>query len=233
MMTKEKNPKAIKNWAEDERPREKMEQKGAEALSNAELLAILIQSGTARRSALELAREILQLGNDDLGLLGRLSIKDFQTIPGIGSARSISISAALELGRRRQVSESMKQKLINSSKQAAELLLPHMRDLSQERFIIMCMAQNGRLLHWEMISSGGVTGTVVDTKILFKIALRYLASNIIVAHNHPSGSLKPSQADIQITGKIKDAATFLDIHLMDHIIIADRSYYSFADHGML
>jgi DNA repair protein RadC len=224
---------AIKHWAEDDRPREKMVQKGYIALSDAELLAILIQSGTKEKSAVDLAREVLQLGNQNLSFLGKLSLKDFQTIKGIGEARAIAIAAALEIGRRRQLSESMELKVITSSKHAADILMPLMADLHHEKFVILCLSRSNKLLHIEIVSSGGVTGTVVDPKIIFKTALQYLTSNLIIAHNHPSGNLNPSKADKTITEKIKDGAKLLDMALADHIIIADNKYFSFADKGLL
>lgn len=226
-------PNTIKDWAEDDRPREKMVQKGYAALSDAELLAILIQSGTKEKSAVDLAREVLQLGNQNLSHLGKLALKDFQAIKGIGEARSITIAAALELGRRRQLSGSMEQKTITSSKHAADILMPLMSDLSHEKFVILCLSKSNKLLHLEFVSSGGVAGTVVDPKMIFKIALQHLTSNLIIGHNHPSGNLNPSRADKTITEKIKGGTLLLEMTLMDHIIIADNRYYSFADNGIL
>jgi DNA repair protein RadC len=223
----------IKKWAEDDRPREKLIAKGAPTLSDAELLAILIQSGSKEKSAVDVAREILDLGNQNLSVLSRLSVSDFQRIKGIGEAKSIAVAAALELGRRRQLSESMERKLITTSRHAADILMPLMSDLQHEKFAIICMTRNSKLLHVEFISSGGVAGTVVDPKIIFKIALQYLTSNLIIAHNHPSGNLNASMADKAVTKKIKAAAQLLEITLVDHIIIADNKYFSFADNGAL
>lgn len=227
------NANTIKDWAEDDRPREKMLKKGYAALSDAELLAILIQSGTREESAVDLARAVLKLGNQNLSHLGRLALKDFQTIKGIGEARAIAIAAALELGRRRQLSEGMEQKLITSSKHAADILMPLMNDLSHEKFVILCLSKSNKLLHLEFVSSGGVAGTVVDPKMIFKIALQHLTSNLIIGHNHPSGNLNPSKADKTITEKIKGGALLLEMTLVDHVIIADNRYYSFADNGIL
>lgn len=224
---------SIKHWAEDDRPREKMLQKGYAALSDAELLAILIQSGTREKSAVDLAREVLQLGNQNLSSLGKLSLKDFQAIKGIGEARAISIAAALELGRRRQLSESMEQKIITTSRHAADILMPLMTDLPHEKFAIICLGRNSKLLHIAFVSSGGVAGTVVDTRIIFKIAIQHLTSYLIIAHNHPSGNLNPSEPDKRVTEKIKAGALLLEMKLMDHIIIGDNRYYSFADEGLL
>lgn len=223
----------IKHWAEDDRPREKMLQKGYAALSDAELIAILIQSGTREKSAVDLAREILQLGSQNLSLLGKLSLKDYQSVKGIGEARAISIAAALELGRRRQLSEGVEQKIIYNTKHAADILLPLLSDLNHERFCVLCLSMNNKLLHYEFVSVGGVAGTVVDLKIIFKIALQHLSSRLIVAHNHPSGNLQPSKADVAVTEKIKQAALLMDMQLIDHLIIGDDKYFSFADEGIL
>lgn len=228
-----KKTNTIKDWALDDRPREKMMKKGYAALSDAELLAILIQSGTKEKSAVDLAREILLMGNHNLSFLGKLALKDFQVIRGIGEARAIAIAAALELGRRRQLSESMEQKIVASSKRAADILFPLLSDLQHEKFVILCLGRNNKLLHTEFVSSGGVTGTVVDPKIIFRIALQYFTSNIIIAHNHPSGNINPSKADKQVTEKIKAGALLLEMTLADHIIIADNKYFSFADNGIL
>ena len=223
----------IKDWAEDDRPREKMIEKGYAALSNAELLAILIQNGTKDKSAVDIAREVLLLGNHDLSLLGKLALSDFQAIRGVGPAKAVAIAAALELGRRRQLNESKEQKGIMSSKHAADILIPLLKDLDYEKFIILCLGRNNKLLHAEFVSSGRVAGTVVDLKIIFRIALQHLTSNLIIAHNHPSGNLNPSKADRQVTEKIKVGAQLLEMTLADHIIIADKKYFSFADNGIL
>jgi len=224
---------SIKNWAEDERPREKMLQKGASSLSDAELLAILISSGTKERSAIELARDILALAHNNLHELGRLSLSDFQKVKGIGEARAISIAAALELGRRRQSTEGIQRTLLQTSKQAAEILIPLLRDLSHEVFFVLYLNQANKLLRQEMISSGGLTGTVADIRIILKNALLYNASQLIVAHNHPSGNLQASAADKELTRKLRDAAQSMDIRLLDHLIIAGVSYLSFADEGLI
>lgn len=230
---RKKKSSSIKNWAEDDRPREKMLHKGYAALSDAELIAILIQSGTPERSAVDLAREILKLGNHSLSHLGKLTLKDFQKVKGIGEARAITLAAALELGRRRQLGEGMEQKEISSSRAAADILIPLMGDLTQEKFCILCLSMSNKLIHYEFVSSGGLTSTIVDPKMIFKIALQHLASRLIIAHNHPSGSRRPSAADRQITDKLKEGARLLDMQLMDHIIIADKKHFSFADEGLL
>jgi DNA repair protein RadC len=230
---KKKKNNSIKSWAEDDRPREKMLHKGNAALSDAELIAILIQSGTPEQSAVDLAREILKLGNHNLSHLGKLTLKDFQKVKGIGEARAITLAAALELGRRRQIGEGMEQKEISSSRAAADILIPLMGDLTQEKFCILCLSMSNKLIHYEFVSSGGVTSTIVDPKTIFKIALQHLTSRLIIAHNHPSGNTRPSAADRQITDKLKEGAKLLDMQLMDHIIIADKKHFSFADEGLL
>jgi DNA repair protein RadC len=224
---------SIKHWAEDDRPREKMLHKGYVALSDAELIAILIQSGTREKSAVDLAREILQLGNQNLTHLGKLTLKDFQKVKGIGEARAITLAAALELGRRRQIGEGMEQKEIKGSRAAADILIPLMGDLVQEKFCVLCLSASNKLIHYEFVSSGGLTSTIVDPKLVFKIALQHMASRLIVAHNHPSGNMEPSAADLQITDKLKAGAKLLDMQLTDHIIIADKNHFSFADKGLL
>ncbi|WP_118972751.1 RadC family protein [Taibaiella koreensis] len=226
-------PTSIKYWAEDDQPREKLCKKGYEALSDSELIAILIQSGNKEKSAVDLARDVLLLGNHSLARLGKLQIPDFQKIKGIGKARAITLAAALELGRRRQVSEGMEQKEVPNSKTAAEILVPLLGDLPHERFCLICLSASNKLLHYEYVSSGGLTSTIVDTKLVFKIAIQHLATKLIIAHNHPSGNLKPSVSDKNLTEKIKHGARMLDLFLMDHLIVADKQYFSFADEGLL
>lgn len=223
--------KSIKNWSEEERPREKMLQKGAPALTDAELLAILISSGTRERSALDLARDILALAHNNLRELGRLNVLEMQKTKGIGEARAITICAAMELGRRRQVSEGLERANINSSAKAAEFIKPLLQDLNHEVFCVVYLNQASRYLRHEFISSGGMTATVADTRMILKNCLLYNANQIIIAHNHPSGSLKPSEADKQLTLKLRDAAALMDIKLMDHIIIAGHEHLSMADEG--
>jgi DNA repair protein RadC len=230
---KPKSERAIKNLAEADRPREKMLSKGPEVLSDSELIAILIQSGNNEKSAVDLAREILQLGNDNLARLSKLSIADFKRVKGIGEAKAVCVIAALELGRRRQVGEGMELSEISNSKTAAAILIPLMSDLSQEKFCLLCLSAGNKLLHYEFVSSGGLTSTIVDPKLIFKIAIQYLASKVIIAHNHPSGNLKPSASDKAVTEKILNGTKTLDLHLMDHLIIADNKYFSFADEGLL
>jgi len=229
----ERNYQSIKHWAEDERPREKMMLKGAPSLSDAELLAILISSGTRERSAIELARDILALAENNLHELGRLSISDLKKVKGIGEARAITISAAMELGRRRQLSEGLQRPLIQSSKDAADVVVPLLRDLNHEVFCVLYLNQASRLLRHEIISSGGLTGTVADIRMILKNALLHNANQLIVAHNHPSGNLKPSTADKELTRKLRESASYMDIRLLDHLIVGNASYLSLADEGLV
>ena len=224
---------SIKNWVEDERPREKMLQKGASALTDAELLAILISSGTREKSALDLGRDILSLAHNNLMELGKLTIKDMQQTKGIGEARAITISAALELGRRRQMSEGLQRVAIKKSKDAADIALPLLQDLNYESFCVIYLNQASRVIRTELISSGGLTATVADIRMILKNALLNNASQLVVAHNHPSGSTKPSEQDKLLTARVKESAAMMDIKLIDHIIIAGSDYLSFADEGML
>lgn len=224
---------SIKNWSEDERPREKMLLKGAAALSDAELLAILISSGTKEKSALDLARDILGLAQNNLHELGRLGVLELQKTKGIGEARAITIAAALELGRRRQMGEALQRTAITQSGDAAEIAIPLMRDLSHEVFCVFYLNQSNKILRYEIISSGGLTGTVADIRIMLKNALLQNANKLIIAHNHPSGNLQPSHADKELTRKLKEAAEYMDIKLLDHLIIAGTNYLSMADEGII
>lgn len=224
-------PNSIKNWAEDERPREKLLQKSPAALTDAELLAILINSGTRERSALDLARDILKQANNNLQDLGRLGVQELQQTKGIGEARAITIAAALELGRRRQMSAGLSRPVITQSKDAAEILIPLLRDLHHEVFYVLYLTHAGGLIRFEHIGQGGLNSTVADIRIILKNALLNTASKIIVAHNHPSGNLKPSREDIALTVKLKEAAALMDIKLLDHVIIAGNNYCSLADEG--
>jgi len=224
---------SIKNWSEDERPREKMMQKGTTALTDAELLAILISSGTKEKSALDLARDILSLAHNNLHELGRLSVPELQKTKGIGEARAITIAAALELGRRRQMGEALQRAAITQSADAAEIAIPLMRDLNHEVFCVLYLNQANRVMRHEIISSGGLTGTVADIRIILKNAVLQNANKLIVAHNHPSGNLQPSHADKELTKKMKEAVEWMDIKLLDHLIVAGTNYLSMADEGIL
>lgn len=230
---KSDNPNCIKNLAADDRPREKIKAKGFTALSDTELLAILIQSGNKEKSAVDLARDIMRMGNFNLSHLGKFDRTDFERIRGVGEAKAIMVAAALELGRRRQVAEGMRRKDMGNSKAAADMLIPLMSDLPYEKFCVLCLNPANKLVHYEFISSGGLSSTIVDPGIIFKLAVQHTARKLIVAHNHPSGNVRPSESDKMITAKIKSGAKMLDIHLIDHLIIADDHYFSFADEGLL
>jgi DNA repair protein RadC len=227
------NSNSIKSWAEDDRPRERMLLKGAASLSDAELLAILISSGTRERSALDLARDVLAMAHGNLRELGRVSIQELQKTKGIGEARAITIAAALELGRRRQLAEGLQRTTITQSSDAAEVVMPILQDLNHEVFCVVYLNQASRVIRHEVVSSGGLTGTVADIRMILKQALLYNANRIILAHNHPSGNLTPSTADKQLTLKIKEAAELMDIKLLDHIIIAGSSFLSMSDEGII
>lgn len=224
---------SIKQWAKDDRPREKLLMKGAESLSNSELLAILIQNGSKEKTAVDLAKEVLKLGKDNLNQLGRLSLKDLMKIKGIGEAKAITITAALELGRRRQAEAPLDKTGILSSSDIASFLQVKLKDHRHEVFAVMFLNRANKVNHFEIISTGGITGTVADPRIILRKALEHDAVNIILCHNHPSGSLKPSRADEQLTAKIKEAAKLLDLTVLDHLIVSENGYYSFADEGIL
>lgn len=224
---------SIKNWAVDDRPREKLLNKGASALSNSELVAILLNNGSKNKSALELAKEILKLGHDNLNELGKLSLKDLTKIKGIGAAKSIILVAALELGRRRQATASLEKPVIRSSREIAEYLQALIKDYSYEVFAVIFLNRANKINHFEIISRGGITGTVADPRLILKKALEENATSIVLCHNHPSGNLKPSLADEELTQKIKVAAAHMDIKVVDHIIVSEDGYYSFADEGIL
>ncbi len=223
----------IKNWSPEDRPREKLVMKGTGALSDAELIAILIGTGTTKITAVELARQMLQHVNNDLHSLARLTVKDLMKIKGIGEAKAITIVAALELGRRRKELEPEAKPKIASSKDAFELLRGDLMDLPKEEFWVLLLNRANRVIAKRRISEGGVSGTVADPKIIFKLALVELASGVIVAHNHPSGNLSASQQDIDLTRKLKEGGKMLEIQLLDHIIVAGTRYYSFADNGQV
>src|SRR5688572_9589271 len=223
----------IKHWAKDDRPREKLLMSGAENLSSSELLALLIQKGTRNRSAIDLARDVLKLGKDNLAELGKLSVHDFMKIKGIGEAKAITIAAALELGRRRQEGPLMAKTTIGSSNDIACYLQSKFRDLRREVFAVLFLNRSNKVNHFEIVSEGGITGTVADPRIILRKALEHDAVSVILCHNHPSGSLKPSRADEQLTNTIKEAAAIFDIRLLDHIIVSDSGFFSFADSGLL
>ncbi len=224
----------IKDWAEDDRPREKLIAKGAASLSNSELLAILINNGTVDRSAVVLAKELLSRCNNDLKQVASLSYREIVglKVKGLGEAKAISIVAALELGLRRNASENKKD-IITKSKDIALFMQAQLAYKSHELFIAIYLNNAQKILHHEIISEGGMTGTVADPRVIIKKALAYDAVSIILCHNHPSGSLKPSKADEVLTKKISNAAILFDIKVLDHIIVSSEGYYSFADEGMI
>ncbi len=223
----------ITDWAVEDRPREKLIQKGTASLSDAELLAILISSGTKHKSAVDLGREILSMVNNNLNSLGKLSVADLKKLHGIGPARAVTISAALELGRRRKLAEAEDVLQIKSSKDVADIFQPLLSDLLHEEFWILFLNRSNKVISRMKLSQGGISGTVTDVRIVMKNAIECLASGIIVCHNHPSGNLNPSESDTKITRKIKDAGELMDIQLLDHLIISEKDYFSFADNGML
>jgi len=224
---------SIKSWAEADRPREKLLSKGKSALSDAELIAILIGSGNTEESAVELSRRILNSVENNLVQLGKLDVNDLCKFKGIGEAKAISIIAALELGRRRNEHSTPERESITSSKQAFNLLHPILADLPHEEFWLIFLNRSNKVIKKHPVSKGGVAGTVVDAKMIFKPAIENLASSIILCHNHPSGNRNPSMEDVTLTKKLKEAGRALDIIIHDHIIIANDSYYSFADEGFL
>lgn len=224
---------SIKEWSKDDRPREKLLSGGAENLSNSELIAILIHNGTRQKTAVDLAKEILKLGKDNLNELGKLSIKDLMKIKGIGEAKAITIAAALELGRRRQASSVLQRELVANSADIARYLQAKLKDYRHEVFAILFLNRANKVRHFEIVSEGGITGTVADTRIILRKALEEDAVSLVLCHNHPSGSLKPSRADEDLTKKIKEAARYFDISVLDHIIVSENGYYSFADEGLL
>lgn len=228
-----KSSTTIKSWATDDRPREKLLMKGPAVLSDSELLAILIGSGTRQRSAVDLAREILQLGKNNLNELGKIPLKEMMKVKGIGEAKAITLSAALELGRRRQAGASLSKPGIRSSNDLATFLQVTLKDYTYEVFSVVFLNRANKINHFEIISKGGITGTVADPRIILKRALEEEATSIVLCHNHPSGNLRPSQADEELTLKIKEAAKYFDIRVLDHIIVSEEGYFSFADEGMM
>lgn len=224
---------SISSWAEEDRPREKLILKGRHALTDSELIAILIGSGNKKESAVDLSKRILETSGNDLSLLGKLEIHDLMQFNGIGEAKAISIIAALELGRRRKDTERKDLIKITSSKTAYSNFKSHFEDLNHEEFWILYLNRANKIISTEKLSMGSLTGTVVEIKSIFKKGIEKLASGIIIAHNHPSGNLQPSQQDIDLTKKIKETGKLMDITLLDHLIITDTHYFSFADEGIL
>ena len=223
---------SIKSWSEDDRPREKMLNKGRQTLSNVELIAILLGSGSRKESAVDLSRRLLRDFDNDLNKLARLNVGDLRQYKGIGVAKAVTLLAAIELSTRRKSMETVVEN-IKTSDQAYDVIRSVLVDLSHEEFWVIALNRNHRVIGKYLVSRGGVSGTVADIKLIFKPAIQSLASAIIVCHNHPSGSLKPSKADKRLTDKVKRAGGILDIDVLDHLIVADNNYYSFADEGQI
>ena len=223
---------SIKHWAEDDKPREKLMLKGKTALSDAELVAILIGSGSRNESAVGLSKRILASVDNNLNALGKLSLKQLMEFKGIGEAKAITIIAALELGRRRRAEETIELQKITSSKVVFEIMQPLIGELPHEEFWVLYLNNSNKVIYKSQLSKGGITGTVVDVRLIFKTALEHNATSVILSHNHPSGKLQASDADKEITKKLKLAGEQLDIKVLDHIIITEKGYYSFQDEGI-
>lgn len=223
----------IKQWSEDDRPREKLLLKGKSVLSNAELIAVLLGSGSRNRTAVDLAKEVLEKASNNLSELSRMSVNDLKKVKGVGTVKALSIVVALELGRRRRSEEALTRQKITSSKDVFEIMHGILSDAAYEEFWILLLSRNNRLLQRVNVSAGGLSGTVADPKKIFKISLEYHAASVILCHNHPSGNRMPSEADIQLTRKMTQGGKLLDLPVLDHVIIGNDEYYSFADEGML
>jgi DNA repair protein RadC len=224
---------SIKQWLKDDRPREKLLGKGVSGLSNSELVAILLQNGTRDKSALDLACDLLHLAKDSLAELAKLSVHELMKINGIGEAKAVTILAAMELGRRKNAATIREKGVITSSADVAAQLQSLLRDYRHEVFAVLFLNRANKINHFQIISEGGITGTVADPRIILKKALEEDAVSLILCHNHPSGSLKPSRADEELTTKIREAARYFDIKVLDHLIVSEDGYYSFADEGIL
>ena len=224
---------SIKHWSSADQPREKLLQHGSKSLSEAELIAILMRVGTRNRSALDIAKELMGRNDNSLAALARLSVHELMQIKGIGEAKAVSIAAALELGRRRVTESALQKEQIRSSLDAYDLLHSRMRDMTQETFWIILLDRRSKVISVEEIHIGGMSAMVVDPKVIFQRALERKACSVILSHNHPSGAPSPSLEDIRLTEKIKSAGNFMDIKVLDHVIIGEGAYYSFADEGKM
>lgn len=224
---------SIKMWKEDDRPREKMLLKGKSALSDVELLAILIGSGTQGNNAIEMGRILMNKFQNDLNKLAGASVSDLRKINGIGTAKAVTIVSALELSRRREKTEAREQTIIRSSEDVYNLMKPFLLDLKSEEFWVILLNRRNAVIKTSKISAGGMTGTVVDPRLVFRGALEEYACSMILVHNHPSGNTKPSEEDIRLTRSMKSAGEFLEIQVLDHVIFCNGSYFSFADEGMM
>jgi len=224
---------SLKSLSEDDRPREKLIQLGRQQLSDAELLAIILGSGSANETAIQLAQRILYEHKNDVNTLAKLSLNDLRKYKGVGPAKAVNIAAAFELGRRRKDVDQTEKQKIGSSKDAFKILNVKLADLPHEEFWILLLNRGNKVIKTESISKGGISGTVVDIRLVSKSAIEHNSSSVILAHNHPSGNLKPSEQDLDITKKIKETLKLFDISLFDHLIIGDQNYFSFADEGIL
>ncbi len=231
MTYKEKN--SIKSWAKEDRPRERFMLNGVKSLTNSELIAILLRSGTKESSAVDLSKKLLDLANNNLNSLGKLDIHDFTNIKGIGPTKAITLMSALELGRRRKTEMPEEKLTVKNSQSMYNIVSPLLSDLKHEEFWVVHLNRANRVISKQRISQGAVSGTIVDIRIIIKQAVNILSSSIIICHNHPSGNLNPSKPDSDLTKKIKSACSYFDIQLLDHIIVGDNQYYSFADNGIL
>ena len=224
---------SIKYWAEDDKPREKLMLKGKTALSDAELIAILIGSGSRNESAVELSKRILKSVDNNLNALGKLSVKQLMTFKGIGEAKAVTIAAAAELGRRRREEDTVDLKKVTSSKAVYEIMQPLIGELPHEEFWVLYLNNSNKVIYKSQLSKGGITGTIVDVRLAFKLALEHNATGMILVHNHPSGALQASEPDRQITKQMQQAGQSLSVNILDHVIVTEKAYLSFADEGML
>lgn len=232
-MSTKKKILSIKSWNEDDRPREKLLTKGREALSNAELIAILIGSGSRNETAVDLAKRMLSATENNLNAFGKLTVNDFVQFNGIGQAKAISIITALELARRVRLEDALRQDKITSSKAVFNIMQPIIGELPHEEFWVIYLNNANKVIYKEQLSKGGITATLVDVRMLFKKAVELMAIGIILCHNHPSGKLTPSQSDKTLTQKVQKAGATLDINVLDHLIITEKDYFSFADSNLM
>ncbi len=233
MKKDERNRLTIRNWSKADRPREKLKIFGRQSLSDSELLAILIGSGTPNENALIIAQKLLRLVDDDLSRLSKLTLKELKAQNGIGEAKALLISACMELGQRRKESQVEQLNKITCSSDIHTLMAPNFADLAHEEFWVIYLNRGNKIIQKKCLSKGGISGTVADIRMILKVAIDCLASAIILCHNHPSGNLVPSMEDKMLTNKCRDSALLMDIRLLDHLIIYENSYYSFSDEGMI
>jgi DNA repair protein RadC len=224
---------SIKDWAQDDKPREKLVSKGPSALSDAELLAILLNSGSRNKSAIALAQEILRIARNNLHDLGKLNVQQLKKVRGVGNAKAVTVVAAMELARRKQAGTLREKRVISRGAEAALFFKPLLADIGHEAFYVLYLTHNCRVIHHRCISSGGISSTIVDPRLIFKEALETGASRLLLCHNHPSGSLTPSYADIGLTRKLQEAGRLLDIEVVDHIIVSEAGYYSMVEEGVI